>query len=371
MLSPDWQGSPTPRPPSRQAAADVSRATAQRSSVSPDEGPVEKGFGKGSGKRQAEDGAVPVKKKPKTDNKEPKAAASKKIEEPAPKAATLKKVKEVAPDTSTASTNLPAGADEVCDIWDVWWSDEMGRALKRVSKDSKDTVQISERLVPDNGAVYAVFEGGFRWRVPHLVASDLGKGKLPPLAGAKQKAVKGNPKGKAKTKAKAKPQAEPQDSEQGTAEAPEAEEGSKPKGSKKAKPMPKPVQDYCLKSIRCKYTTQGSNPPIVKVEVNEDRFEATGKWQQKMQLVIKDKVTPNVAMHVAMTFADCFHHMLLVPDRIDYRECRNALLSYPHDWEASPLSWKVVNDQVLAGFPPALLLGSNAYKSVIMCVNAR
>ena len=215
-------------------------------------------------------------------------------------------------------------------VTDVWWSDEMARAVMKFKHSKgKEMVETSQRLEAVEGHVEAVFDGGFRWRVPHLLPSDLeSSGKFPKLGGSHEQP-------KAKGKAKAKPS------------------------------QPKPVADYILKSIRAKYSSQGSNSPIIKIEVNEDRWEASGRWQQKCQIVLKGQITPTYGMNVARCFCDCFMNMRLVPDRIDYKKCRNALMEYEHDWHSSPLSRKVVNQICLEGFPPAVRLAQMPYHQLV------
>ena len=120
----------------------------------------------------------------------------------------------------------------------------------------------------------------------------------------------------------------------------------------KAKPkVQKPVSDYELPTIRCKYASQGKNAPIIKIECKEDRFDLNSRWRQKTQITIKDDITPEIAANVARTFADCYQHMSLNPRLLDFKECRTALLAYnEHDWSKKPLSWEFISELCLKGF---------------------
>ena len=206
---------------------------------------------------------------------------------------------------------------------DVWWSDELQRGCRNL----KTGILVSGECYNFADNVYVKFEDGFEWRVPHLVPYDLVKKEKGGVPLPSINALRNPP------------------------------EQAKPKRVPKAKnKIDKPVPDYDLDIIKCRYTTQGKHPPLVKVEVREDRNDATSKWRQKMQIIIKDEVTPKVAMNVAKTFADCFLHMNLVPDHINYKECRDALLKYNlHDWTKGPMKWTVVAKLCLKPFPPAYL----------------
>ena len=211
---------------------------------------------------------------------------------------------------------------------DIWWSDEIGKALLRVTGGGVNIVEMSTSLVAgEDGFVYALFNGYDRWRVPHLVKDDLEK-----------------------FQAAAVP-------------LPRAQAPEKPPAKKaRKKGADKPVEDYELQNIiRCRYATQGEkNPPIVKVELREDRFDTSSKWRQRFQIVIRDHITAVYAMNVAKTFSQCYVHMNCNQNMLDYKECRNALLEYKEDgklfdWEKKPLDWKRVNSMMLKAYPPACL----------------
>ncbi|CAE7679618.1 unnamed protein product [Symbiodinium sp. CCMP2592] len=112
-----------------------------------------------------------------------------------------------------------------------------------------------------------------------------------------------------------------------------------------------PHLDYVYSIIRCKYCTQGSKNPLIKVEAREDRHDASSKWIQKLQLVIRTGLSVRKAMHIAMTFADCYVYMNLNPAEINYKGCRDDLLAHNHDWEASALDWQTVISLRLKHFP--------------------
>ena len=166
------------------------------------------------------------------------------------------------------------------------------------------------------------------WVVPHLLPADLEHYAGGKLQGVRHVETKPSQK-KAKSAAK-KP------NEQSNAFAP-----------------------YVLDAVKVSYSSQGSSNPIIKVQVRQDRNDTKSKWVQRMQVVIKDEVSKNIAWNVAKTFADCFQFMGLVPDVTNYRECRDSLLAYGaagyHDFEKGPLPWRTVADKCLKAFPPKSL----------------
>ena len=211
---------------------------------------------------------------------------------------------------------------------DIWWDDEQGKAFLRVSGKSENKLEMSKELVGgEDGFVYAIFEGFEKWRVPHLLPDDLDKFK------AGQPLPKGS--------AAAKP--------------------AKTPAAKRKPAKDKPVQDFELKDIvRCRYATQGEkNPPIIKVELRQDRFDTSSKWAQKFQIVIKDNITATYAMNVATTFAEAYVYMNLNQGMLNFKECRNALIEYTadgFDWNKQRLNWKVIDALCWRKiFPPACL----------------
>ena len=197
---------------------------------------------------------------------------------------------------------------------DIWWSDELGKALLQVSGQGQNKLEMSKELVAgEDGLVYAIFDGFDKWRVPHLVSEDL----------EKFNAGQALPKSTV-----AKPEKTP--------------------AAKRKTAKDKPVKDFELKDIvRCRYATQGEkNPPIIKVELRQDRFDTTSKWAQKFQIVIKDHITATYAMNVATTFAEAYVYMNLNQGMLNFRECRNALIEYTadgFDWNKERLNWKVID----------------------------
>ena len=57
----------------------------------------------------------------------------------------------------------------------------------------------------------------------------------------------------------------------------------------------KPVQDYEHPTLRAKFSCQGKNPPIIKIECREDRFDLESRRRQKLQITIKDDMTAVIA----------------------------------------------------------------------------
>ncbi|CAE7578145.1 unnamed protein product [Symbiodinium sp. CCMP2592] len=200
---------------------------------------------------------------------------------------------------------------------DIWWDYEMQRACL----ESQTGPVFSSKPFVKEDEVFAQFPDGLMWSVPHLVPADLESGLgLPAPTVPEQK-----PKA---TASKRKPKAD------------------------------KPIEDYVYSIIRCKYCTQGSKNPLIKVEAREDRHDATSRWVQKLQLVIRTGLSVRKAMHIAMTFADCYVYMNLNPAEINYRGCRDDLLGHDHDWEASALDWQTVNSLGLKHFPKSQLESS-------------
>ncbi|CAE7455827.1 unnamed protein product [Symbiodinium sp. CCMP2592] len=192
---------------------------------------------------------------------------------------------------------------------DIWWDYEMQRACL----ESQTGPVFSSKPFVKEDEVFVQFPDGLMWSVPHLVPADLESGLGLP--------------------------------------APTVPE-QKPKAASKRKPKAdKPIEDYVYSIIRCKYCTQGSKNPLIKVEAREDRHDATSRWVQKLQLVIRTGLSVRKAMHIAMTFADCYVYMNLNPAEINYRGCRDDLLAHDHDWEASALDWQTVNSLGLKHFP--------------------
>ncbi|CAE7235068.1 unnamed protein product [Symbiodinium sp. CCMP2592] len=179
---------------------------------------------------------------------------------------------------------------------DIWWDYEMQRACL----ESQTGPVFSSKPFVKEDEVFAQFPDGLMWSVPHLVPADLESGLGLP--------------------------------------APTVPE-QKPKAASKRKPKAdKPIEDY--------------------VEAREDRHDATSRWVQKLQLVIRTGLSVRKAMHIAMTFADCYVYMNLNPAEINYRGCRDDLLGHDHDWEASALDWQTVNSLGLKHFPKSQLESS-------------
>ena len=196
---------------------------------------------------------------------------------------------------------------------DIWWSNEMNRAARQ----TKEGIKMSgEAYIHQNSVFVKFIEDGFEWEVPHLVPADLGR-----------------------------------------AMAPDSLAGPKVKAAKKRVQQEKPVPDFLLDVVRARYATQGpKHPPIIKVEVREDRNNLSSKWRQKFQVVVKaseEYWTPTAAMNLAITFCNCYKHMLLNPSVLDFKECRDALMHYSakHDWREAPLDWSFVADLCLKPFP--------------------
>ena len=193
---------------------------------------------------------------------------------------------------------------------DIKWNPELEKACWQKSE---GVIISSTPFVDKDGEVKVLF-GGLLWNVPHLVPSDL------------DPSMPANPP-QQQMKAKAVP---------------------------KAKQL-KPVDDYVYPIIRCKYCTQGTKNPLIKIEVREDRHNLQSKWVQKLQLVIKDNLSVRKAMNVAKSFADSFVYMNLNPGRLNFRGCRESLLAHEHDWETSALDWQTVNKLGLKHFPKSQL----------------
>ncbi|CAE7260691.1 cpt [Symbiodinium sp. CCMP2592] len=182
------------------------------------------------------------------------------------------KKKEKKPDDADAEHDekMPDDADKSKEAaGDIKWNPELGKACWQ----KKEGVIISSVPFVDKDDEVKVSFGGLLWSVPHLVPSDLDSS-MPPK----------NPM-QTQTKVKAVP---------------------------KAKQL-KPVDDYIYPIIRCKYCTQGSKNPLIKIEVREDRHNLRSKWVQKLQLVVKDNLSVQKAMHIAKSFADSYVYMNLNP----------------------------------------------------------
>ena len=202
-------------------------------------------------------------------------------------------------------------------VGDIWWSNMLGKAMKQMV----DGVDVSEAPHVKDGEVVVKFLDGTTWNVPHLVPQDLNKAALP---GVPEKAPSAPKKPKAKAKAKSE----------------------------------RPVTDFELPTVRCKYALQGKNPAIVKIEVREDRNNLASKFKQKAQIVIRESISATIAMNVAITFAECYEYMNLNPSVLNFRECRDALLGMGdvgHDWSQAKLDWRYVAGLCLKGFPPKCL----------------
>ncbi|CAE7244291.1 unnamed protein product [Symbiodinium sp. CCMP2592] len=210
------------------------------------------------------------------------------------------KKKEKKPDDADAEHDekMPDDADKSKEAaGDIKWNPELGKACWQ----KKEGVIISSVPFVDKDDEVKVSFGGLLWSVPHLVPSDLDSS-MPPK----------NPM-QTQTKVKAVP---------------------------KAKQL-KPVDDYIYPIIRCKYCTQGSKNPLIKIEVREDRHNLRSKWVQKLQLVVKDNLSVQKAMHIAKSFADSYVYMNLNPEHgmmsaMDSRETLTAetLVDAPQEAEA-------------------------------------
>ena len=202
-------------------------------------------------------------------------------------------------------------------LGDMWWSEEHGVAFRQM----KAGVERSGPPFQDGEDVKVKFAcDGLVWILPNLIPADLEKFGQEPL----KKLPKPDPK--------AKP-------------------------SRKKKSDEKPVQDYVLDVVRCKYAKQGQGNPIIKVEcrVNRHDLSSPSQWKQKLQVVIREDVSARFAMNVAITFANCYQYMNLNPEMLNFRECRDALISYGqqhHDFNKSVMDWKIVSDVCQPPFPP-------------------
>ena len=213
-------------------------------------------------------------------------------------------------------------------LGEIWWDDEMGRAF---FSSRKGVLRSSKPYVPDDDpdAVLVDFENGIQWRPP-LIPGDLEKfGELP-----RAEVPKDPPKPKAKPKAKSA--------------------------------STKPVKDYVLDVIRCKFASQGKASPIIKVEALVDRNNPTSKWHQVVQLVIKD-ISADYAMNVCRSLADLFQNLNMNPSETNWRECRDALLHYgasgQHDFNKGHLDWRAVETLRFKAFAPSpKLLGLSIWK---------
>ena len=194
---------------------------------------------------------------------------------------------------------------------DIQWNAELGKACWQKSE---GIIVSSTPFVDKDDEVKVSFDG-LLWSVPHLVPSDLDPSKPT------------NPLHKV----------------------------SKPKVPKAKQATPKPIEDYVYPIIRCKYATQGSKSPLIKVEAREDRHDLHSKWVQKLQLVIKADLSVGKAMNIAKTLADAYVYMNLNPSRLNFRGCRESLLGHNHDWESSALDWQTVNKLGLKHFPKSQL----------------
>ncbi|CAE7238527.1 unnamed protein product [Symbiodinium sp. CCMP2592] len=211
------------------------------------------------------------------------------------------------PDKAEEKNEKADGSEKPKATGDIKWNPELGKACWQ----KKEGVIISSIPFVDKNDEVKVSFGGLLWSVPHLVPRDL------------DPSMPANPSRK-EAKAKAVP---------------------------KAKPQPKPVDDYVYPIIRCKYCTQGSKNPLIKIEAREDRGNLHSKWVQKLQVVIKSDLTVQKAMNVAKSFADAYVYMNLNPGQLNFRGCRDSLLAHKHDWETSALDWQTVNKLGLKHFP--------------------
>ena len=178
--------------------------------------------------------------------------------------------------------------------------------MQRACLESQTGPVYSSRPFEKEDEVFVKFPDGLVWSVPHLVPADLKADGGLPAAPKTPKMQKQKPK---------------------------------PKATQKAE---KPVEDYAYPIIRCKYCTQGSKSPLIKVEAREDRHDLHSRWVQKVQLVVKDGHAAK-AMNVAKCLCDCYVYMNLNPSQLNFHGCRDSLLSLSHDWTSSPLDWQAVN----------------------------
>ena len=154
---------------------------------------------------------------------------------------------------------------EVKAVGDIWWSDQLGRGLRQHTWGCERSL---EPHVPDDNPNIVVvnFPSDFKkWTTP-LVPADLQK-----FAGGKN-------------------------SQPPERVSQEVKEKVAPKKAAKAKAEPKPVKDYLLDAVRCKYSKQGKGNPVVRVEVREDRYDPSFKFKQRFQIVVKDAMTAHCAM---------------------------------------------------------------------------
>ena len=207
------------------------------------------------------------------------------------------------------------------DVGDTWWSNFMGRACRKIEGDTHET---SGPPFLHNDQVMVQFEDQTIWRVPHLIPSDLDR-------------MNGD----------------------GLPSVPSQQEQPKPKKAPKAKAKAKerPVKDFEQKTVRAKFSFQGKNDPIVKVEAREDRNDCGSRWKQKFQIVVRGEMCANSAMNVATTFCQLYQGMNLNPSVLDFKECRDALIGMKgrHDWTQGPMDWQHVAALCLKGFPPKFL----------------
>ena len=186
---------------------------------------------------------------------------------------------------------------EVKAVGDIWWSDQLGRGLRQHTWGCERSL---EPHVPDDNPNIVVvnFPSDFKkWTTP-LVPADLQK-----FAGGKNSQPPERVSQAVKDKVA-------------------------PKKAAKAKAEPKPVKDYLLDAVRCKYSKQGKGNPVVRVEVREDRYDPSFKFKQRFQIVVKDAMTAHCAMSICTTFANAFTHMSCNPTGINYKQCRDALIQY-------------------------------------------
>ena len=178
----------------------------------------------------------------------------------------------------------------------------MGKGLRQ----HKSGVETSSAPFVEEDFVYVGFKDGSKWRTP-LMPADVEKfqGSLPKAASAQAK-----PKKAPKAKADAK----------------------------------KPVPDYNLKTVRVKYATQGSSNPIVKLEVKQ---KEDGRWRQKLQMVVKEGITPVYCMNICSTIADCFENFPMDETNMDFKACRDCLVEWGEDgnhaFEKEKMDWREVS----------------------------
>ncbi|CAE7582760.1 unnamed protein product [Symbiodinium sp. CCMP2592] len=196
---------------------------------------------------------------------------------------------------------------------DIWWEETLGKACRQTKKGTDVSGQPS---LNEAGSVVVVFEDGTEW-LPPLIPADLAK--FASSAGS----VMSVPR--------------------------------KPKAASN-KPV-KPVADYCLPTIRAKFSKQGKCSPIIKVEARADRYNLSSAWKQRMQIVLKGDMTPTVGMNICSTFCDCYEHLNLNQGLLDFKHCRNNLIEMwqngTHDFAASKMSWELLSKQMKDAFPPA------------------